>query len=39
MTEFIKVLNYPSNYDIDFARGIVYGDKKVIYPVLFFILS
>lgn len=39
LTEFIRVLNYPSNYDLDFTRGLVYGDKKVIYPVLHFIVT
>ena len=39
ITEFLKVLNFPSNFDIQFQQGLVMGDKKVIYPILYFILS
>jgi intraflagellar transport protein 81 len=39
LTEFLKVLSYPSNFDSDFQRGLASGDKKYIYPVLHFILT
>lgn len=39
ITEFLKVLNFPSNFDIKFQQSLVMGDKKVIYPILYYILS
>lgn len=39
LSEFLKVLNYPGNYDSDFQRGLASGDKKFIYPVLHYILT
>ena len=38
-TEMMKVLNYPSNYDIIFQQGLVSGDRRTIYPILHYILS
>ena len=32
LSEFLKVLNYPGNFDNDFPRGLASGDKKFIYP-------
>lgn len=37
--EFLKVLNYPNNFDIDFQRGLSYGDKRILYPIFHFVLS
>ena len=37
--EFLKILSYPSNFDMEFQRGLLYGDKKVIYPILHFVLT
>jgi intraflagellar transport protein 81 len=39
LTEFLKVLNYPGNFDADFQRGLASGDKKYAYPVLHHILT
>ena len=39
LSEFLKVLNYPGNFDNDFQRGLASGDKKFIYPVLHYILT
>lgn len=39
LTEFLKVLNYPGNFDADFQRGLASGDKKYVYPVLHHILT
>ena len=39
LCEFLKVLNYPSNFDNDFQKGLASGDKKFIYPVLHYIIT
>lgn len=39
LSEFLKILNFPSNFDMDFQRGLASGDKKFIYPVLHYILT
>ena len=39
MSELLKVLEYPANMEIQFQRALVQGDKRAIYPVLYFILS
>ena len=39
MIEMLKVLNFPSNFDIVFQQCLVGGDRKVIYPILHYILS
>ena len=39
LSEFLKILNFPSNFDSDFQRGLASGDKKFIYPVLHYILT
>lgn len=39
ITEFLKVLNYPISNEHELQKGIVFGDKKVIYPILHYILT
>ena len=39
MIEMLKVLNFPSNFDIMFQQLLVGGDRKVIYPILHYVLS
>jgi intraflagellar transport protein 81 len=39
MTELLKVLEYPIEMDIQFQRALVTGDRRTIYPVLYYILS
>ena len=39
LTEFLKILDFPGNFDGDFQRGLASGDKKAIYPVLHHILT
>lgn len=39
LCEFLKVLNFPSNFDSDFQRGLALGDRKYIYPIFHYILT
>lgn len=39
ITEFLKVLDFPSNMDVQFQTALVQGDRKIIYIVLYFILN
>ena len=39
ITEFLKVLDFPAGIDMPFQRALVQGDRRVIYPVLYFVLS
>ncbi len=39
ITEFLKVLDFPGEMDMPFQRALVQGDKRVIYSVLYFLLS
>jgi intraflagellar transport protein 81 len=39
ISDFLRVLNYPSNFDLSFQQGLVQGDKKTIYPILFYLLT
>lgn len=39
LTEFLKVLNFPGNFDVDFQRGLSSGDKKILYPIFHHILT
>ena len=39
ITEFLKVLDFPANMDVQFQKALVQGDRKVIYVILYFLLS
>jgi len=39
LTEFLKVLDYPSNFDIHFQQALVHGEKKIIHSILYWILQ
>jgi intraflagellar transport protein 81 len=39
ITEFLKVLDYPNNFDAVFQNGLVNADKGVVYPILYYILT
>jgi len=38
-SNYLQVLGYPSNFDIGFQQGMVQGDKKILYPILFFLVT
>ncbi|KAF4675879.1 hypothetical protein FOL47_007120 [Perkinsus chesapeaki] len=38
MTEFISVLGYPSDYGQSFRDGFIKGDKRVLHPILYWLL-
>lgn len=39
ITEFLKILDFPIDMNMQFQRSIVQGDRNVIYPVLYFLLT
>ncbi|CAG9333308.1 unnamed protein product [Blepharisma stoltei] len=39
VVEFLKVLGYTSNFDMEFQRGLLYGDKRILYPIFHYIIS
>lgn len=36
--EFLKVLLYQSGYDAQWENGLINGDRKVIYPIFYYLL-
>ena len=38
VTEFLRVLGYQSHYDEQWQNGLLSGDRKVIYPVYYYLL-
>ena len=39
VTEFLKVLNYESDFNADWENGLLNGDRKVIYPIYYYLLK
>ena len=39
ITEFLRILDYPVNIEMAFQDSLVKGDRKIIYPILFWILT
>jgi intraflagellar transport protein 81 len=39
ITEFLRVMNYPSNFDQQFQNNLMQGDRKTIYPILYYLLK
>lgn len=39
ITEFLKILEFPVDMNMQFQRSMVQGDRNVIYPILYFLLS
>ena len=39
VTEFLRVLNYDCDFNSDWENGLLNGDKKIIYPILYFLLK
>jgi intraflagellar transport protein 81 len=39
VTEFLKILSYESEFGPDWENGLLNGDRKVIYPIYYFLLK
>jgi intraflagellar transport protein 81 len=39
VTEFLRVLSYECDFSESWQNGLLNGDKKVIYPIYFFLLK
>jgi len=39
ITEFLGVMNYPSNFDQQFQNNVLQGDRKTIYPIFYYLLK
>ena len=39
ITEYLKILDFPGGMDVQFQKALVQGDRKAIYPVMYFLLS
>ena len=39
VTEFLKVLSYECEFNQDWENGLLNGDRKVIYPIYYFLLK
>lgn len=39
VTEFLRVLGYESTYDEAWQNGLLSGDRKVIYPIYYYLLA
>ena len=39
VTEFLKILSYESDFNSDWEQGLLNGDRKVIYPIYYFLLK
>jgi intraflagellar transport protein 81 len=37
--DFLRVMNYPSNYDQQFQTNLMQGDKKTVHPILYYLLK
>jgi intraflagellar transport protein 81 len=38
VSEFLKVLAYQSTFDTNWENGLINGDRKVIYPIYYYLL-
>lgn len=39
VTEFLKILSYDCEFSTDWENGLLNGDKKIIYPIYYFLLK
>lgn len=39
VTQFLKILSYESDFSSDWENGLLNGDRKVIYPIYYFLLK
>ena len=39
VTEFLRVLSFESTYTEEWSNGLLNGDRKVIYPIYYFLLK
>lgn len=39
VTEFLKILSYECEFNSDWQNGLLNGDRKVIYPIYYFLLK
>jgi len=39
VTEFLRILNYESDFTPEWEQGLLNGDRKVIYPIYYFLLK
>ena len=39
VTEFLKILSYECDFSADWENGLLNGDRKVIYPIYYFLLK
>ena len=39
VTEFLKILSYECDFSTDWENGLLNGDRKVIYPIYYFLLK
>lgn len=39
VTEFLKILSYETEFTQDWENGLLNGDRKVIYPIYYFLLK
>ena len=39
VTEFLKILSYETEYTTDWENGLLNGDKKIIFPIYYFLLK
>jgi len=34
LCDFLRIMQYPSNYDLEFQKGLITGDSRIIHPIL-----
>ena len=39
VTEFLKILSYECDFNPDWENGLLNGDRKIIYPIYYFLLK
>lgn len=39
VTEFLRILAYESSFDENWQNGLLGGDRKVIYPIYYYLLA
>lgn len=39
VTEFLRVLSYECEFSPDWENGLLNGDKKIIFPIYYFLLK
>jgi len=39
VTEFLKILSYECDFTADWESGLLNGDKKIIYPIYYFLMK